>query len=149
MLNIAPDAASQIRLNALKKLDRKFRKATRDTLREVYPYIKNRAGELMDEPKTGRIYQVYVSRAGRRLRRGRRHQASSKTEPFARMSGATLRSLRRIVPRWDRMEVGFGTPQSAWEKTDRAVLKRILYSEAFELHLKRTHIHNMKRELNQ
>lgn len=148
MLSITTNQFTRRRLDALKKLDRKFKNATRDTLKDSYKYIEKQSSNLMNAPKSGRIMTVYMSRAGRKIRRGRRHQASTPTEPFAWMSGATFRSLRRVVPRWNHMEVGFGTPQSAWEKTGRAVLSKILYSAGFENELDKLHQNNMRRELS-
>lgn len=148
MLKITTNQFTRRRINALKKLDVKFRNATRDTLRDSEKYISSHTKSLMEAPKQGKIYTVYVSRAGRRIKRGRPHHASAPNEPFAWMSGATFRSLRRVVPRWNQMEVGFGTPQSAWEKTDRTVLKKVFYSQGFELELDRLHVNNMKRELS-
>lgn len=148
MLSISTDAKTDSAIKGLRKLSWAFKKSTRDTFLDVDTYIQKKAKEMMTSPKSGREYRVYVSRNGGRIRRGRIHKASAQNEPFAMMSGATLRSLRRIVPRWSKMEVGFGTVQGAvWDKTGRSVLQNILYSREFERVLEKLHTQNMKRNL--
>lgn len=148
MLRIVPKGRTARNVNRIRTICTRTRRAVRSTFRDVRSHINNRARQLMEQPKSGKHYRVYVSKRGRKLKRGRIHVASSKNEAFAWMSGATFRSLRQVVPRWNMMTVGFNTIQGAvHESTWRTVLKRVLYGRTLKQEFDNAFQHNLKREL--
>lgn len=149
MLRIVSKGRTAMNIKRLKSLSSRTKKAVRKTFIDVKPYVKSRSLDLMTQSKSGNAYHVYVSKTGRRLKRGRAHRASSKNEPFALMSGATFRSLRQVVSGWQNMEVGFNTIQGkVWEKTGRTVLKRVLHFRQMKKEFDNAFRTNLTREMH-
>jgi hypothetical protein len=130
----------------IKTIDRHaqiVRGSIRNTNREHRSEIKNESRRLMEREKHGLEYVVYVSKAGRRLKRGRRHRASARNEPFAWMSGATHRSLNFKQTSWSKLTFGFNTIQGQiWENNAG---RTVLYRTIDKLH--RTYIRNVQRNI--
>ena len=119
------------------------RGAVRTTNREHRKHIDNESRRLMEKQKHGIEYVVYVSKKGRRLKRGRRHRASTRNEPFALMSGETYRSLNFKQTSWSKLTFGFNTTQGAvWENSAG---RTVLYRAIDRLH--RTYIRNVQRNI--
>lgn len=100
--------------------------AARKTFRQHRPELKSEAKRLMELPKSGKVSKVYVSKRGGRLKRGRVHVASRRGEPFALLSGDTLRSMAFKQRGWSSLQFGFGTFQGGfWERNQgRTVLHK-------------------------
>ena len=119
------------------------RGAIRKTNIEHRDHIKNESRQLMEKEKHGLEYVVYVSKAGRRLKRGRRHRASARNEPFAWLSGDTYRSLNFKLTGWSKLTFGFNTIQGqVWENNAG---RTVLYRAIDKLH--RTYIRNVQRNI--
>lgn len=117
--------------------------AVRKTNREHREHISNESRRLMEKEKSGQEYIVYVSKSGRRLKRGRRHRASTRNEPFAWLSGATFRSLNFKQTSWSKLTFGFNTIQGQiWENNAG---RTVLFRAIDKLH--RTYIRNVQRNI--
>lgn len=123
MLSIAPcKSINKPAYRSIRDHEKIVRRGIKRGFNDSKEQIKETAGRLMKEPKSGNYHRVYVSKSGRKLKRSRLHRASRHDEPFAWMSGATFRSIGFKVS-IARMQIGLGTMWGAfWERTKRRVL---------------------------
>lgn len=87
--------------------------------------LEDDTDQSMKEGKTGRDYFVYVGKGGRRLKRGRWHRASSKSESPAILTGALRKSLGFQIQKGKKLTYGANTPYARrWELSGRTYLGR-------------------------
>jgi hypothetical protein len=78
----------------IRRIPQNTKKGIRKAFKNIRPKLLESARRSMKAPKNGRVYDVYWSTSGRRLKRPRKHKASRIGESPAVLSGRLLRSLR-------------------------------------------------------
>lgn len=106
MISITPGKQNKAVLKHIKRLPVSTKKGISKAFLQIGPDVINNAKEFMKRPKHGADYKVFWSTAGRRLKRGRIHRASSKGEAPAILSGELFRSMGFNRRTFDNLEIG-------------------------------------------
>lgn len=137
MLRIQFGPGNKAALRCLKETQKRTRHGIESAFKAFGPTLAKAATASMKESKSGRTYRVYWSVTGQRLQKGRTHQASSKSETPAIVSGRLMRSLNFKVKGFKSLVFGANgiDPDSGFdygrkhELSPRSYLKRTINSE--------------------
>lgn len=111
-------------------LVKKQKQGIQNAFLQIGPSLERSAARSMRKAKHGNWYTVYVSKSGRKLKRGRRHRASKKGESPAILSGALLRSLTSSVKYGKYLAFGAGVEYAKYlELGGRSFLMEAINAE--------------------
>ena len=123
MLSITSGQTNKAAYLSLKTLNARTRLGIDRAFRMEQPELLKDTTDGFEEPKSGNVYRVYRDIGGRKLKRGRLHQASAKNETPAVLTGALRKSLGFTMRKGSSMTYGANTPYARrWERSPRSYL---------------------------
>lgn len=127
MFSMSPGGNNKKIFKSIKQASARVRRGINKAMRIEKPELIDEVQKDMEQTKHGRTYTVYWSPTGRRLKRGRRHVASTPTETPGIVSGRLKRSIGARIQASKNMVFGAGTNYAKYlEKSGRTYLWKIL-----------------------